>query len=161
VFESRSWDEVQEGDELPVVLRHFSRVDVVAMAFAARDFLPPLHIDHEVAQAAGLKDINVNIIATGGLIGKYLTDWSGPEGMLKRMEYKLSTSVYPGDTLTQAGRVVRKYADGEDHLVDVEYTLSVSSGPHAWGTATLSLPAPATQSVSGNHPVAGGEGGEQ
>jgi len=145
VFESRSWDEVQPGDELPVMSHRISRVDVVAMAFAARDFLPPLHIDHEVAQAAGLKDINVNIIATGGLIGKYLTDWSGPQGVLKRMEYKLSTSVYPGDTLTQTGRVVKKYADGEQHLVDLEYNFTVPAGPHAWGTATMALPASASK----------------
>ncbi len=139
-IQSRYWEDVKEGDELPAATRLITRVDVIAMAFAARDFLPPLHIDHEVAQEAGLKDINVNIIATGGLISKYLTDWSGPECMLRRMEYRLSLSVYPGDTLTQSGRVVKKYNAGEEYLVDVEYSFSVPDGPHAWGTATLALP---------------------
>ncbi len=137
----RYWEQVQEGDDLPVATRDITRVDVIAMAFAARDFLPPLHIDHEVAQEAGLKDVNVNIIATGGLIGKYLTDWSGSEGRLKRMEYRLSVSVFPGDTLTQNGRVLKKYVEGDELLVDVEYSFSVPDGLHAWGTATLVLPA--------------------
>ena len=151
VPDSKCWNDIQEGDELPVKTRNITRVDVIAMAFAARDFLPPLHIDHEVAQAAGLKDINVNMIATGGLIGKYLTDWSGPEGRLKRMKYNLSNSVYPGDSLTQTGRVVKKYIDGEEHLVDVEYSFSVPAGPHAWGTATMVLPAFARKTVPKGH----------
>lgn len=141
MHESRSWDEVREGEDLPVVSRPFSRVDVIAMAFAARDFLPPLHVDHEVAQAAGLKDVNVNIIATGGLIGKYLTDWSGPWGMLKRMKYDIGTSIFPGDRLTQTGRVVKKYVQGGEHLVDLQFYFTVPDGPHTTGTATLSLPA--------------------
>ncbi|MCX6000100.1 MAG: MaoC/PaaZ C-terminal domain-containing protein [Chloroflexi bacterium] len=137
--ESRPWNNIKEGDGLPVETRRITRVDVVAMAFATRDFLPPVHIDHEVAQAAGLKDINVNIIATGGLISKYLTDWSGPKGVLKSMKYSLATSVYPGDTLTQTGKVMKRYTEGGQHLVDVEYSFSVAAGVHAWGTATLVL----------------------
>jgi hypothetical protein len=57
------------------------------------------------------------------------------------MECRLGTPVYPDDTLTQTGRVVKTYASGKEHLVEVEYTFSVPAGPHAWGTATVALPA--------------------
>jgi hypothetical protein len=36
--------------------------------------------------------------------------------------------------------VARKYIEGDDHLVDVDFNLSVEMGPHAWGTVTMVLP---------------------
>ena len=53
----------------------------------------------------------------------------------------MSTTVYTvesGDTL---GKIAKKYTEGNENLVDVEYALSVEMGPHAWGTATVALPA--------------------
>ena len=138
-YKSIRWSEVNEGDELPVYERPITRTTIVASAIASRDFTP-VHHDHEAAQRAGAKDIFLNILSTGGFIGKYLTDWSGPEGELKRMEIRLGATVYPGDTLVHTGKVVRKYVEGGEHLVDVEYALSVALGPHAWGVATLALP---------------------
>ncbi len=138
--ESRVWKDIIEGDELPSCKREITRTAVVAMAFAARDFLPPLHFDHEVAQQAGLKDINVNIIATGGLIEKFLIDWCGPGARLKKLKYNVGMSAYPGDTLVHTGKVVKKYAEGDEYLADMEYSLAVKDGPHAWGTATLVFP---------------------
>ncbi len=73
-------------------------------------------------------------------MGKYLTDWSGPEGELKKVTIKLGATVFPGDTLTAGGKVARKYEEGNQHLVDVEYHFSVAMGPHAWGSATMALP---------------------
>lgn len=138
----RLWIDINEGDELPVYRRDISRIEVVAMAFAARDFhsVSAVHTDHEIALAAGLKDINVNIISTGGLVEKYLTDWSSPKTKLKRLKYNIGISAYPGDTLVHTGRVARKYTEDEQHLVDIEYTISVADGPFAWGTATLVFP---------------------
>ncbi|MFC2027294.1 acyl dehydratase [Chloroflexota bacterium] len=139
-WETKYWDDVSEGEDLPHQTQEITRASVIAMAFAARDFYPPVHFDHEAAQEAGLNDVNVNIIATGGLVSKYLTDWSGPKGKLKNLQYQLGLSVYPGDILTYSGNVIRKSADGDENVVDVEYKLSVAAGVHAWGAATLVLP---------------------
>ncbi|MFO8011534.1 MAG: hypothetical protein R6U89_12135 [Dehalococcoidia bacterium] len=142
--ETRSWKDINEGDELPVFQRNISRIEVVAMAFAARDFhaVSAVHADHEIAQAAGLKDVNVNIISAGGLIEKYLTDWSGPKAVLKRLKYNIGLSAYPGDTLVHTGRVTGKYTEDGQHLVDIEYAVAVADGPFTWGNATLAFPAP-------------------
>jgi len=139
-WKSISWGDVKEGDELPIQRREITRTTVIATAIATRDFTP-VHHDHEAAQKAGARDIFLNILTTGGLIGKYLTDWSGPEGQLKKLTIRLGATCYPGDTLISTGKVVRKYTQGNEHLVDVEYSLSVATGPHAWGGATLALPA--------------------
>jgi len=134
------WDDVGEGDELPVATREITRTTIIATAIATRDFTP-VHHDHEAAQRDGAKDIFLNILSTGGLVGKYLTDWSGPEGELKKITIRLGATAFPGDTLTSTGKIAKKYTEGDQHLVDVDFNLSVAMGPHAWGTATMALPA--------------------
>jgi acyl dehydratase len=138
-WKSIYWNDVKEGDELPVHKRGITRTTVIATAVATRDFTP-VHHDHEAAQKSGASDIFLNILTTGGFIGKYLTDWSGPEGQLKKIAIRLGATCYPGDTLTSTGKVVKKYVEGDQHLVDVGYNFSVAMGPHAWGTATIALP---------------------
>ena len=137
---SKHWNEVKEGEELPVFKRDITRTTIVSTAISSRDF-ERVHHDHEAAQKTGAKDIFLNILSTGGFIGRYLTDWSGPEGELKKVEIKLGATVYPGDTVTHTGKVVKKYTEENRNLVDIQYALSVPMGPHAWGTATLALPA--------------------
>lgn len=139
-WKSIYWEAVGEGDELPAQTREMSRTTIVATAIATRDFTP-VHHDHEAAQREGAKDIFLNILSTGGFIGKYLTDWSGPEGELKKMTIKLGATVFPGDTLHSGAKITKKYTEGDQHLVDVDFNLTVPMGPHAWGTATMALPA--------------------
>jgi acyl dehydratase len=136
---STCWDDIKEGDELAVQTREITATTIVSTAIASRDF-QDVHHDYAAARSKGVKDIFLNILSTGGLVGKYLTDWSGPEGELKKITIKLGATVFPGDTLTSNGKVARKYTDGDAHLVDIEFNLSVAMGPHAWGTATVALP---------------------
>jgi len=139
-YTSIRWNDVNEGDEVTTQTREITRTTIVASAIATRDF-EPVHHDHEAAQRAGVKDNFLNIISTGGFVGKYITDWSGPEGRLKKLDIKLGATVFPGDTLTSTGKIAKKYQEGDLNLVDVEFALSVAMGPHAWGTATIALPA--------------------
>jgi acyl dehydratase len=139
-WKSIYWDDVGEGDELPTQTREITRTTIVATAIATRDFTP-VHHDHEAAQREGAKDIFLNILSTGGFIGKYLTDWSGPEGELKKVVIRLGATVFPGDTLTNNGKIMKKYTEDDKHLIDIDFNLTVPMGPHAWGTATMVLPA--------------------
>jgi len=138
-WETVYWDDVAEGDELPTQSRDITATTIVSTAIASRDF-QDVHHDHAAAQSKGVKDIFLNILSTGGLVGKYVTDWSGPEGDMRKMTIKLGATVFPGDTLVSSGKVTRKYQEGESHLVDVDFNLSVEMGPHAWGTVTMALP---------------------
>jgi len=138
-WKSVCWDDIKEGDELPVQTREITATTIVSTAIASRDF-QDVHHDYAAARSKGVKDIFLNILSTGGLVGKYLTDWSGPEGELKKITIRLGATVFPGDTLTSTGKIAQKYTEGDDHLVDVDFNLSVAMGPHAWGTATMVLP---------------------
>ena len=133
------WDDIKEGAELPKSTREITRTMVVATAIATRDFYP-VHHDHEFAHRSGAKDIFINILTTNGLVSKYLTDWSGPEGEIKKFTFRLGQSAYAGDKLNMSGKVTKKYQEGKEHLVDLEYTFAVAAGPHAVGTATMALP---------------------
>lgn len=138
-WESVCWDDIKEGDELPVQTREITATTIVSTAIASRDF-QDVHHDYAAARSKGVKDIFLNILSTGGLVGKYLTDWSGPEGELKKITIRLGATVFPGDTLISTGKITQKYTEGDQHLVDVDFNLSVAMGPHAWGTATMVLP---------------------
>ena len=75
-----------------------------------------------------------------GLSGKYLTDWTGPEGELKEISFRIGTPCFPGDAMTMTGKVVKKYTEGDQHLVDVEYEFTVPQGRNCGGKGTIALP---------------------
>ncbi len=133
------WSNLSEGDAMPEYSREITRTTIVSTAISSRDF-QTVHHDHEAAQKEGAKDIFLNILSTGGIIGKYLTGWSGSTGKIKDLEIKLGATVFPGDVLKGGGKIIKKYKEGNECLVDIEYGFSVDMGPHAWGMATMVLP---------------------
>ena len=78
-LKSLSWSSVRKGTKLPEHIREITRTTIVSTALATRDF-QTVHHDHEAAKKEGAKDIFLNIISTGGLVGEYMTRWSGPKG---------------------------------------------------------------------------------
>jgi len=138
-YSSLYWEDVMASQDLPTLSKEITVTTIIIGAIATRD-LYPLHHDFRFAQKAGVRDILMNNITTGGFIGRYLTDWSGPEGEMRRMKFRLGMPCHPGDTLTMTGKVVKRYKDGDQHLVDIEYNFLVSEGSHCRGTATISMP---------------------
>ena len=51
---------------------------IVATAIASRDY-QDVHHDPGLAQERGSQDIFMNILTTNGFVGRYVTDWAGPE----------------------------------------------------------------------------------
>ena len=139
MHKSLYWEDVQEGDILPTLVKEVTATTVIYGALAARDFMP-LHHDRDFAQRHGMKDIFMNSPATGGWLSKYLTDWTGPCGRLKRISLRFGSPCFPGDTLVWQGKVANKYTDGDQHLVDVEYSVKASEENHCTGNATIRLP---------------------
>ena len=54
---------------------------------------------------------------------------------------RLGVPVFPGHTMTYTGRVTGVRRDGDEGIVEVEFTAIDDLGEHVSGTATLSLPA--------------------
>ena len=48
----------------------------------------------------------MNILTTNGLVGRYVTDWSGPRGRLAEVNIRLGAPNYPDCTMTMTGSVI-------------------------------------------------------
>jgi acyl dehydratase len=133
------WSDVRLGDELPPLSIDVTATVIVAGAIATRDFMP-VHHDRDYANAQGAPDIFMNILSTNAHCSRFLTDWAGPEAMLRRLAIRLGVPTFPGTTLTFTGRVVSTSLDGEEGVVEVELRGTNDLGDHVTGAATLSLP---------------------
>lgn len=123
------------GDRLPASDVPITTYLVIAGAIATRDF-QPVHHDRDAARAAGTKDIFMNILTTNGLVGRYITDWAGPEARLKKLDITLGAPNFPGDCLTFTGHIDELSEDG---TARVSIEGRNSSGVHVSGTAVLAL----------------------
>ena len=130
--------DAKPGDALPAMVIDVTPTRVVAGAIASRDFMP-VHHDRDYANQQGAPDIFMNILTDTGYCSRFLTDWAGPDAMLKHLAIRLGAPVMPGSTLTFTGSVSAvRPTDGGDE-VDVEFRASNDLGDHATGTATLLL----------------------
>ena len=131
---------LQVGDELPAMVINVTPTRVVAGAIASRDFMP-VHHDRDFANQQGAPDIFMNILSDTGYCSRFLTDWAGPNAMITRLAIRLGVPVFPSHTLTYTGSITALRRDGDDGIVEVEFTAIDDLGEHVSGTATLSLPA--------------------
>jgi len=132
---SLRYDDVQVGDEIPALEIPLTRTLIVATAIASRDY-QDVHHDPALAHEKGSQDIFMNILTTNGLVGRYITDWAGPNTALKSVKIRLGAPNYPGDTMVLTGSVIEK-ADG---VVTVGLRGANSLGDHVTGTVSLTLP---------------------
>ena len=132
---SLRYDDVNVGDELPELAIPLTRTLIVSTAIASRDY-QDVHHDPGLAQERGSPDIFMNILSTNGFVGRFITDWAGPDAVLKSVEIRLGAPNYPGDTMTMTGTVAKK--DGG--AVEVEVRGANKLGDHVTGTVTLELP---------------------
>ena len=127
--------EVAVGDALPALDIPITATLIIGGAIASRDY-QDVHHDRDLARERGAKDIFMNILTTNGLVGRFVTDWAGPEAILKAVAIRLGAPNYPGDTMRLTGAVTEK--SGQDVTVELQGTNAI--GEHVKGTVTLSLP---------------------
>ena len=126
--------EVNVGDKLPTLEIPLTRTRIVSTAIASRDY-QDVHHDPGLAQDRGSKDIFMTILTTNGFVGRFITDWAGPDAQLRSVKIRLGAPNYPGDTMVLTGSVTRK----EGTTVDVALRGANSLGDHVTGTVTLDL----------------------
>jgi MaoC like domain len=144
------FEEVSVGDALPQLVIPLTRTLIVSTAIASRDY-QDVHHDHQLAEARGSQDIFMNILSTNGIVGRYVTDWSGPGAVLTDVNIRLGAPNYPDDTMTLSGAVTSKDETvGTDGKGAVEVTLRGANdlGDHVTGTVRLLLPSRGTSSDS-------------
>jgi acyl dehydratase len=138
------WRAIGVDDELPEMVIEVTATRIVAGALATRDFMP-VHHDRAYATSQGAPDIFMNIMSDNAYCSRYLTDWAGPEAMVRRLAIRLGVPVFPGSTLTYSGKVTGKSRVGDEGLVEVELRAVNDLGDHVTGTATIALPLTSTE----------------
>lgn len=128
------------GDELPELALEMTATRIVAGAIATRDFMP-VHHDRDYAQRQGAADIFMNILSTNAYCGRYLSDWGGPESLVRSLSIRLGVPVHPGSTLRFTGKVTAIEPAGDERLVHIDLRAANEMGDHATGTAIVALPA--------------------
>ena len=136
---TRTWSSVAVGEELPPLVLPMTATRVVAGAIATRDFMP-VHHDRDYANSQGAPEIFMNILSDTAYCSRFLTDWAGPEAMVRRVAIRLGVPAYAGSKLEYTGRVTGKSREGDEGLVEVEFRAVNESGDHVSGTATIGLP---------------------
>lgn len=126
---------IEVGAELPPLTIDVSPTFVIGTALATRDF-QDVHHDRDAAVARGGKDIFLNILTDTGLVQRFVTDWAGPEALVRSIKIKLGVPCYAGDTLVLSGRVAE--LDGRAATVSVKGTGAL--GEHVTGTVAVLMP---------------------
>jgi acyl dehydratase len=133
------FDEVEVGDDLPELPIELTPTLIISTAIASRDY-QDVHHDRDLARERGSKDIFMNILSTNGFVGRFVTDWAGPEARLKSVSIRLGAPNYPYDVMTMSGRVEElRQGDGEG-LVEIAVRGANGLGDHVSGSVTLALP---------------------
>jgi hypothetical protein len=127
--------DVNVGDSLPELAIPLTVSLIVGGALASRDYTT-VHHDKAAAQAAGMQDVFMNILTTNGLVGRFVTDWAGPDATIRNVNIRLGTPNLPGDTMTFSGSITAK--EGDEVVVDV--TGKNGWGNHVTGTVRVALP---------------------
>jgi len=127
------------GDPLPPMEIELTATHIVAGAIATRDFMP-VHHDKAYANAQGAPDIFMNILSDTAYCSRFLTDWAGPDAVVRRLAIRLGVPVFPGHTLRFEGRVTAVRPEAGGQVVEVELRAVSDLGDHVTGTAELGLP---------------------
>jgi hypothetical protein len=133
------WKDIRVGQQLPDMVIDVTATRIVAGAIASRDFMP-VHHDRSYANAQGAPDIFMNILSDTGYCSRFLTDWAGPEAMIRRLAIRLGVPLFPDTVLTYSGSVTGTRIEEGEGIVDIELRASTALGDHVTGSAVLTLP---------------------
>jgi acyl dehydratase len=129
--------DVAVGHELPTLVVPLTTTVIVAGAIASRDY-QEVHHDPGIARERGSRDIIMNILTTNGYVGRFVTDWAGPDALIRSANVRLGAPNHPGDTMTMTGEVTG--LDPSTRTVTVAVRGANSLGDHVTATVAVVLP---------------------
>jgi acyl dehydratase len=117
----------REGDFGPAFrVGPLTRTDFVRYAGASGDF-NPIHHDEPFAQAAGMPTVMAHGMLSAGILASYVTRWFGA-GSVRRYKVRFRERVWPGDTLSAHGKILRVFGEDGARRAEVELQLRRQDG---------------------------------
>ena len=133
------YEAVEIGTELPELPIDLTPTLIISTAIASRDY-QDVHHDRDLAQKKGSNDIFMNILSTNGFVGRFVTDWAGPEAVVKKVSIRLGVPNYPYDRMRMTGVVESKELVEDEGRLVLRVRGRNGLGDHVTGTVRLSLP---------------------
>lgn len=133
--DSLTLGDVQAGDVLPTLMFRPGFMDLMRAAQGTRHPVP-MHTDRRYAQAAGSRDAFFSTLWQAGILGRFVTDWSGPRGKLTKLGFAMVDNICPDDDVTVAGQVIGL----RGAVVDLDLEMTTQLGLASTATASLRLP---------------------
>ena len=146
--EIRYWEDVQEGEELPFLMKGpLDIVDQASFMCAAgyrfgcgatkwemvsprRNVRDPetnewtypvvFHISERMSHVMGYPLATIFGGFGEAWTSQLVTDWAGDHAFVKRLSHQMRRPSFEGDLITVKGHVVRKYIENGEHMVDIE-----------------------------------------
>jgi acyl dehydratase len=133
-----TFEDVNVGDEAPVISHKLTRTDLVRYAGASGDF-NPMHHDEVGAKAAGQPSVFGHGMFSMGLLGTALTDYVGV-GNLTRYQVRFARQTWPDEVLSSKIVVTAKREEGGTKLIDLSVSLANADGENkVVGEATAAV----------------------
>ncbi len=122
----------------PLSVPALSRATLALYAGASGDHVP-LHIDTDVARAAGMPDVFGHGMLTAAWLGRLLTNWVD-QGRLCSMDLRFTGITHLGNAIVCTGRVTEKFSRGQDSFARIEVQATNQYGENkALGQVVIAL----------------------
>lgn len=135
---TRRWEEVRAGERMPPLRLPITVTRCVMAAGGTRDFYPGHH-DSAFARNGGAREMFVNTMFNQALLGRFLTDWGGPESFVRRLAVDMREQICAGDTAVVTGRVSAKNESDGRKLATVDLEISTDRYLAVSASASLEL----------------------
>jgi acyl dehydratase len=133
---TRTAGEMSPGEDLPVLQKRFTAVDLVAYGAATWDW-HRLHYDADYARSRKLPGAIVDGQAFGALLARASLEWAGPRAFIIRMSLRMKSMAFAGDTLRAEGAV----SEIKGNVVVLKQRLMNQEHVAAEATTEVRLPA--------------------
>lgn len=155
--QARYWEDVTEGEELPTLKKGtFTEKEVFFWFLVCRNnganrskrevtegstYLSTGHLDHKYSvERRNMPGLFADGPHTSCWLMQLVTDWIGDAGTLKKFRFTVRHPNVVGDVNTVFGKVLKKYIENGEHLVDIEMSnLNQAELPTLTGSATVAL----------------------
>jgi acyl dehydratase len=134
-FESLAITGISAGQQLSPLRLTPTFMDLIRAAQGTRHPVP-MHTERAYAQAAGNRDAYFSTLWQAGILGRFVTDWSGPLGELTNLAFSMIDNICPGDEVTVSGTIT----DVTSESVSLDLRITNQFGVATTGTARARLP---------------------
>jgi acyl dehydratase len=99
------FEDATAGASIPAIEVVITCQRVIMNAAVTWDWFPGHH-DQAYAQQQGQRDIYVSTLFLTGFVDRCITEWAGPEALVRRRKMKMLRAICAGERATALGKLV-------------------------------------------------------